>query len=81
MYEVNTEDEIDEAMELDGLNMSEVAREYASIAINEGYWEDIADDDTCIIRVRNLDTGTKRWTRFQVSLNQSTMKITSRRIA
>ena len=77
MYEVNTREEIDDPRYIDAENPRQAAIDYAKSAVEEGWWEDVAEAGMVYVEV--CDEGSESYVSFRVKLDESNMRLTARR--
>lgn len=79
MFEVTTIEEIDDPREIDADSYREAVEEFVEMAVNEGYWHDIAENGVVELKARRADREPEwpryPWNRYRVTLNEETLKI------
>ena len=72
MFEVTTIEDLDDPREIDADSYRKAVEEYVDIAVSDGYWDDISQDDTVEVKVRREEG---RWYRYRAILDEETMRV------
>jgi len=69
MYEITTVEQIDEARFIDAGTMREAIEAFVTEAVDNGYWDDISEDNTAALMARSEG---KVWKYMNVTLDPRT---------